>query len=100
MKKWIAVALSLFCFNFAFATVNLNTATVQDLDAIKGIGPVKAKAIVDYRTKNGPFKSVDDLKKVSGFGAKTIDKLRKDVAISGANTKPVETKPLPKPKKP
>jgi competence protein ComEA len=104
MKKLIALVF-LFAFNFAFATVNLNTATVPELDAIKGIGPVKAKAIVDYRSKNGPFKTVDDLKKVSGFGEKTVDKLRKEVAVSGASTKPVETKMLPqetkpKPKKP
>ena len=46
----------------ALAAVNLNTASVGELDAIKGIGPGKAKAIVQYRDKHGPFKSVDDLR--------------------------------------
>ncbi|WP_371926504.1 ComEA family DNA-binding protein [Chromobacterium sp. IIBBL 290-4] len=88
--------------NFALAAVNLNTATQQQLEALKGIGPAKAKAIVDYRTKNGPFKTVDDLKKVSGIGDKTLEKLRKDLAVSGGapaaapaakpTAKPVATK--------
>ena len=52
----------------AFSQVNINTANVDQLDGLKGIGPTKAKAIVDYRQKNGPFKSVDDLQNVPGIG--------------------------------
>ena len=60
-------------------------ATAVELEALKGVGPVKAKAIMDYRAKNGPFKSVDDLEKVPGFGKKTVDKLRADLTVtSGA----------------
>lgn len=65
----------------ALAAVNLNSATVAELDAVKGIGPGKAKAIVEYRDKNGPFKSVDDLANVKGFGAKSIDKLRAELSV-------------------
>ena len=61
--------LSLFAAaSMAMAAVNLNTATVAELDAVNGIGPSKASAIVEYRNKNGPFKSVDDLQNVKGFG--------------------------------
>ncbi|MBV8680623.1 MAG: helix-hairpin-helix domain-containing protein [Aquitalea sp.] len=89
MKKLLVLMCSLFfiCAS-ALAAVNINTATQQQLESLNGIGPVKAKAILDYRTKNGPFKSVDDLKKVSGIGDKTLEKLRKDIAISGTTTAP------------
>ena len=77
------LALGLFGINMAFAAVNLNTATASDLDGIKGIGPSKAKAIIDYRSKNGPFKSVEDLKNVKGFGEKSITKLKGELSVAG-----------------
>jgi competence protein ComEA len=48
--------------------VNLNTATATDLDALPGIGPVLAQRIIDWRSANGGFRSVDDLNEVSGIG--------------------------------
>jgi competence protein ComEA len=48
--------------------LDLNTATVADLDALPGIGPVLAQRIVDHRTAHGPFRSVDQLDDVSGIG--------------------------------
>ena len=80
------LALGLFGINMAFAAVNLNTATASDLDGIKGIGPSKAQAIVDYRSKNGPFKSLDDLKNVKGFGEKSIAKLKGELTVSGGES--------------
>jgi competence protein ComEA len=80
------LALGLFGINMAFAAVNLNTATASDLDGIKGIGPSKAKAIIDYRSKNGPFKSVEDLKNVKGFGEKSIAKLKGELTVSGGES--------------
>jgi len=68
----------------ALGAVNLNTASEAELDAIKGIGPGKAKAIVEYRDKNGPFKTVDDLGNVKGFGKKSIDKLRPELSVGAA----------------
>jgi competence protein ComEA len=56
--------------------VNLNTATVAELETVPYIGEKKAKAIVDYRSAHGPFSSVDALDSVKGFGKKTIAKLR------------------------
>ncbi|AXE34563.1 ComEA family DNA-binding protein [Chromobacterium phragmitis] len=98
MKKLLAVfaGLLLLC-NVALAAVNINTATPQQLEALKGIGPAKAKAIVDYRTKNGPFKTVDDLKKVSGIGDKTLDSLRKEISVSGASAAPAARPATAKP---
>jgi len=89
MKKLLTTLLGLLLLcSTAFAAVNINTATLQQLETLKGIGPVKAKAILDYRTKNGAFKSVDDLKKVGGIGDKTLDKLRKDIVLTGNTTAP------------
>lgn len=85
MKKLIFVFLALLAFSFsAFAAVNLNTASQAELETLDGVGPVKAQAIVDYRKKNGNFKSVDDLNKVTGFGDKTVNGLKGKVAVSGS----------------
>ncbi|MEO8136367.1 MAG: ComEA family DNA-binding protein, partial [Betaproteobacteria bacterium] len=84
MKKLLLAVVMLFVSALSFAAVNINTATEAELESLKGIGPVKAKAIIEDRTKNGPFKSVEDLDRVKGIGMKTIDSLRKDLAVSGA----------------
>lgn len=56
--------------------VNINTASMDELIALPYIGEAKAKAIIEYRTANGPFKSIDELIYVKGIGVKTLDKLR------------------------
>ena len=56
--------------------VNLNTATAEDLDALPGVGPVTAAAIIAWRDANGPFSSVDQLGDVDGIGPARLDKLR------------------------
>lgn len=85
MKKLLLALLISFAFVFnAVAAVNLNTATKAELETIKGIGPSKAQAIIDYRAKNGPFKSVDELDNVKGFGQKSVDKVRGELTVSGA----------------
>src|SRR3954465_13781011 len=64
--------------------VNINTADANALaKALNGIGPAKAKAIVSYREKNGPFKSVDQLAMVEGITQKLIDKNRADIKLGG-----------------
>lgn len=61
--------------------VNLNTATVAELQTISGIGSKRAQDIIDYRDSSGGFKSVDELSNVSGIGEKTLDKLRGAVTV-------------------
>lgn len=61
--------------------VNLNTATLEELETLPGIGPVLAQSILDYRTENGPFTRIDDLKNVSGIGDKRFEDLKDKVTI-------------------
>ena len=87
MKKIIAIVAAFFAsVSIAFAAVNVNSATKEELMSLNGIGEVKAQAIIDYRTKNGPFKSMADLDKVSGIGEGTLKKIEKDVSLSGKTT--------------
>jgi competence ComEA-like helix-hairpin-helix protein len=73
MKKYLlGLAAALLAINLAWAT-DINQASLEELQAAKGIGPVKAKAILDERAKHGPFKSWVDLgKRVNGLGDKTM----------------------------
>jgi len=65
-----------------FAAVNINTATQSELEAVKGVGPAKAKAIIQHREANGNFKNVDDLDNVKGFGKASVDKLKEALSVS------------------
>ena len=55
---------------------NINTAGIAELDGLPGIGPSKAQAIVDYRNRNGLFRTIDDLLNVPGIGAQTLERMR------------------------
>jgi competence protein ComEA len=56
--------------------VSLSSATLDELDALPGVGPITAQKILDYRTEHGPFASVDDLDAVPGIGPTRIEQLR------------------------
>ncbi len=61
--------------------INVNSATATELEALPGVGEVIAQAIVDYRTENGPFASVDELLDVSGIGDATLENIRDLVTV-------------------
>lgn len=61
--------------------VNINTASVAQLDTLPGIGPAYAQRIIDYRTAHGNFKTINELDNVKGIGKATIDKLREMVTL-------------------
>jgi len=69
--------------------LDLNAATAEQLDALPGIGPTKAKAIVDYRSANGPFARVEQLTDVKGIGPAMLEKL-KPLVVVGSPESPVE----------
>ena len=63
------------------ATININTASAKELDALPGIGAKTAALIVEYRQKNGPFKKIEELMNVRGVGEKSFLKLRPKLTV-------------------
>jgi competence protein ComEA len=62
--------------------ININTATAAELDALPGIGPTRAKAIVDYRAQNGNFKTIEDIEKVKGIKGGVFSKLKDRIKVT------------------
>jgi len=84
MKKlFLALIMCVALAGTAAAVVNINTASKEELTTIKGIGDKRAQEIIDYRKKNGDFKSVDELEKVPGIGPGTMKQIRSQVTVSG-----------------
>lgn len=61
--------------------ININTAGLEELDTLPGIGPALAQRIIQYRETHGPFKSVEELKNVSGIGEKNFEKLKDKITV-------------------
>ncbi|WP_430461985.1 ComEA family DNA-binding protein [Thalassolituus sp. LLYu03] len=77
----ISLSLTAFAEEPTPQTVNLNTATVEQLTTLKGVGKAKAEAIIQYRAAHGEFKSLDELTQVKGIGAGIIEKNRGLLAL-------------------
>ncbi|PIR85296.1 hypothetical protein COU15_01390 [Candidatus Kaiserbacteria bacterium CG10_big_fil_rev_8_21_14_0_10_45_20] len=94
MYKSVVVLFLLFIvtpYAFADHAVNINTADKEMLTTLTGIGDVKAQAIIDYRTQNGNFQTIEDIKNVSGIGEVTFNNIKDHITVS-SNT---ETEPPP-----
>ncbi|MBY0544925.1 MAG: ComEA family DNA-binding protein [Gammaproteobacteria bacterium] len=63
------------------APVNVNTADVNMLETVKGLGPSKAQAIIDYRNKNGHYKTIQDVENVPGIGPKLLEKIQSQITV-------------------
>lgn len=86
-KKILAAAALVAAFGQAFAAVDVNTANEDALRGIKGIGPARAKAILDERGAHGPFKDPADLgKRVKGMGGHTVERLQAEGLSVGPST--------------
>ena len=99
MKRILGFLAALLAYaGLAFGAVNINSATQEQLETLNGVGPVKAKAIIDYRNKNGRFKTLEDIKKVDGIGDATFEKIRGDIQLTGTTVVPKESaRPADKP---
>ncbi len=73
------------------ALVNINTADQALLETLRNIGPTKAAAIIDYRTKNGPFQRIEDIMNVRGIGQLTFDDIKDSITVGDAAPPPVST---------
>jgi len=67
-------------------TVNINTATPEQLELLPGIGEARAKAVVEIRKQRGGFKSIDELTEVKGIGESALERLRPFVTTEGKTT--------------
>lgn len=65
----------------ASAPVNLNSATAEELQTLRGVGPKTAELIVQWREEEGPFQSVDQLLAIKGIGEKTLARLRDQITL-------------------
>ena len=87
MKRLLLSVLMCFALSgVALAVVNINTATKEELTTLKGVGEKRAQEIINYRTKNGPFKTVDDLEKVPGIGPGIMKQIRSEITTTGKTT--------------
>jgi competence protein ComEA len=77
----ICMALAATGFVFAAETIDINSASQQELTQIKSIGPGIAKRVIDYREANGRFKTIDDLIKVKGIGKKKLAGIKSDSRV-------------------
>ena len=77
----LALVMCLVLAGVAAAAVNINTASKEELTSLKGVGDKRAQEIIDYRKKNGDFKSVDDLEKVPGVGREVFGKNHGRIAV-------------------
>lgn len=83
--KSLALSLLLATSAFAADKVNINTADAAAIaEALNGVGPAKAEAIVAHRKANGAFKSADQLAEVKGIGLSTVEKNRDRIEVAGA----------------
>jgi len=82
MFKRILLLIIMLLVSFSTFAVNINTASAEELaKALKGIGKSKAEAIVVYREEHGVFSTLQDLTKVKGVGAATVDKNRENIEL-------------------
>jgi competence protein ComEA len=77
----MVIAISKNSANNGDEKININTASLEEIQELDGIGPVKAAAIIAYREENGPFQKVEDLLNVTGIGEKSLEKIKEQVIV-------------------
>ena len=80
LSKTVAAVIAALVTSVQLMAVNLNTASAQELQAIKGIGPSTAAKIIEYR-KNNPFDTIDEVMNVKGIGEKKFARIKHDLEV-------------------
>jgi len=90
MALGLAAAILVFSLASAYAQsagpkakVNINTATAAELETLPRVGPKVAQRIVDFRTKNGNFKKIEEIMKVQGIGEKVFENIKDLITVGG-----------------
>lgn len=81
VEKGIVAGEQSIFFQETQGKININTASLEELDSLPGIGPTYAQRIIDYRKANGPFSSIEEVTKVKGIGQSTFEKIRDKITI-------------------
>ncbi|MBR5452179.1 MAG: ComEA family DNA-binding protein [Clostridia bacterium] len=82
IKETVSLQNALFTTTeFQLGKVNINTATVTQLQRLEGVGEKRAGDIIAYREQNGPFKSIEEVMNVTGIGEKTFEKFKDDIEV-------------------
>jgi comEA protein len=90
----LGLAAAIFAFSLASvhaqsaapkAKVNINTASASELETLPRVGPKVAQRIIDFRTKNGNFKKVEEIMKVQGIGEKVFENIKDLITVGGEN---------------
>ncbi len=82
---YLALFFVFFLTTSASAVINVNTASLEELTSLPGIGQVKAESIIKYRQDKGLFKKVGELKNVYGIGAKIVARLKDEITVGEEN---------------
>ncbi len=82
MRHWLVLILLCLPPGAAVAGVDLNAADQVALESLEGIGPVRARAIIEYRQTHGPFRTVEQVLEVKGIGPKTLERIRPHIVIT------------------
>jgi len=91
MRAYVAISLALFTlaaagYVFADHAVNINTASVAELDTLPSIGEARAQDIAEYREANGPFTAIEDIMNVSGIGTGTYNSVKDHITVGGSES--------------
>jgi competence protein ComEA len=70
--------------------VNVNSANGEQLQLLPGIGPARARAVIEHRKAQGPFKTIEDLSQVSGIGERALERIRPHCVLKGKTTARLE----------
>ena len=82
----LALAAAPFAASALDGVVNLNTASAEELSLLPGVGPSRARAIIELRQQRGGFKRIEDLLEVKGIGESSLAKLKPYLAVEGKST--------------
>src|SRR3990167_7476115 len=91
MRAYFAISLAFFTvaaagYVFADHAVNINTASVAELDTLPSIGEARAQDIVEYREANGSFATIEDIMNVSGIGTGTYNSVKDHITVGGSES--------------